>query len=207
MFHVARDGQTIGQFSESEFQEKVFSNEISPDDFFWCEGFADWKQVSEYHLQGRQVSSPPPVPAMPPRLPTAAAGATAPSTSQERVYFEGGGVRVTNSRFLPGDQTFALSAINSVKLLKSQADYRPAVLLVTATAVCIFVALVGQSLGWFLGAILFGIVTFFTFRRLKDSYAVVISVSSGEVKALVRQDEKFVVDVVNAINQAIIGRG
>jgi hypothetical protein len=32
MFHVARDGQPIGEFSESELRQKIFSNEILPED-------------------------------------------------------------------------------------------------------------------------------------------------------------------------------
>jgi hypothetical protein len=125
---------------------------------------------------------------------------------RDRLFFR---LSVTRSglSFLPGDQTFALSAINSVKLLKLPADYRPVVILGTATVVCIFVAIANQSVGWFLAALLFGFVTFLIYRGLRDSYAVVVSVSSGEVKALVRDDKKFIVDVVNAINEAIIGRG
>ena len=130
-----------------------------------------------------------------------------PQVSREHVYFERGGVRVTNSRFLPGDQTFALSAINSVKLVTVRADQKPVTFLVLLAVLLALAGMASQSMGWFLAALLCGLIAFLVYQGRKDSYAVVVSVSSGEVKALVRQDRKFIVDVVEAINQAIIGRG
>ena len=53
LFQVARDGEIIGQYSEPEFQRKIFSSEIQPDDFFWREGFPDWKPVSAYRAAAK----------------------------------------------------------------------------------------------------------------------------------------------------------
>jgi hypothetical protein len=83
----------------------------------------------------------------------------------------------------------------------------PVVAVVSIAVIFVCVAIAKKSVGWFFAALVFSFVAFLIYKGSKDSYAVVVSVSSGEVKALVRQDQNFVVDVVNAINQAIIGRG
>ena len=61
IFHVARAGQVIGEFSESAFQEKVFAGEIRPEDHYWTEGLADWRSVSQYRIAAKTVrmSQPP----------------------------------------------------------------------------------------------------------------------------------------------------
>ena len=41
IFHVSRDGDTIGEFSEDTFREKIFAGEILPEDFYWHDGLVD----------------------------------------------------------------------------------------------------------------------------------------------------------------------
>jgi hypothetical protein len=69
-FHACRlDGTIIGEFSEGEFREKVFSNELMPEDYYWHEGMSDWAPVSNYRASTKttkiEVSKPPPLPAIP----------------------------------------------------------------------------------------------------------------------------------------------
>jgi hypothetical protein len=52
--HVARDGQVIGEFSESEFREKIYRGEIYAEDFYWCEEMSDWAPVSHYRASGKE---------------------------------------------------------------------------------------------------------------------------------------------------------
>jgi hypothetical protein len=94
---------------------------ISSDAQVWTEGMESWQPINIIH-SGITSKEPPAMP-------------------REHVYFDRGSVRVTNSRFLPGDQTFALSAINSVKLLKIPADLKPFVIVVSAAVIRIFVAI------------------------------------------------------------------
>lgn len=68
VFHVARDGQEIGTFTESDLQAKIFTGEILPDDHYWREGFSDWKRVSDYRAPPKKSAVPPPLPAVPPPL-------------------------------------------------------------------------------------------------------------------------------------------
>ncbi len=67
IFHVARDGSEVGQFSEKEFRDKIFAGEIQPDNHYWTEGMDDWQLVSEYRSLPSRSGPPtlPPVPRVP----------------------------------------------------------------------------------------------------------------------------------------------
>lgn len=52
-FHVARNGEIIGEFNEQDFRDKVFRGEVRPDDYYWTEGMADWQSVAEYRSGAR----------------------------------------------------------------------------------------------------------------------------------------------------------
>jgi GYF domain 2 len=47
------DGTSLGEFDETVFREKIRSGELKADDYYWCEGMADWKPVSEYRAPGK----------------------------------------------------------------------------------------------------------------------------------------------------------
>lgn len=64
IFHVAREGEVIGEFSESTFQEKIFAGVIQPGDHYWTEGLPDWRLVSQYRILAKTVrmsAEPPPI--------------------------------------------------------------------------------------------------------------------------------------------------
>jgi hypothetical protein len=52
-FHVARNGDIIGEFSEEDFRDRVFRGEVRADDYYWTEGMADWQPVAEYRAGAR----------------------------------------------------------------------------------------------------------------------------------------------------------
>lgn len=45
-FHLARNGQQLGVFSEPEVQSGTASGRFSGDDLFWTEGMAEWQSLS-----------------------------------------------------------------------------------------------------------------------------------------------------------------
>jgi hypothetical protein len=54
IFHACRaDGASIGQFEGADFREKIHRGELQPDHYYWREGMADWKPISEYRPPGR----------------------------------------------------------------------------------------------------------------------------------------------------------
>jgi uncharacterized RDD family membrane protein YckC len=45
-YHLARDGQQLGIYSDTEVSSKVQSGELQGSDLCWTEGMADWQPVS-----------------------------------------------------------------------------------------------------------------------------------------------------------------
>ena len=61
--YVCRDGQDIGSWLEPEFRELILQGELLPTDYYYCQGMADWKLVSEYRLTAKTTVikiAPPP---------------------------------------------------------------------------------------------------------------------------------------------------
>ena len=64
IFFVCRiDGTQVGDFEEAEFREKVFSRQIKSDDYYWHEGMADWRPISDYRALAKtqRISFAPPI--------------------------------------------------------------------------------------------------------------------------------------------------
>ena len=47
-YHVARDGEILGEFSQEAFRSLCTSGQILPTDHYWSEGMTEWKTVDEY---------------------------------------------------------------------------------------------------------------------------------------------------------------
>jgi hypothetical protein len=63
-FFVNRiDGTRIGEFNEAEFRDKVFARKIAANDYYWHEGMADWRPISEYRALAKtqRISFAPPI--------------------------------------------------------------------------------------------------------------------------------------------------
>jgi hypothetical protein len=50
IFQVKRGGTILGQFTEAEFREKIFSNEIEPTDLYRSNDVSNWASVSNYRI-------------------------------------------------------------------------------------------------------------------------------------------------------------
>lgn len=48
IYHVARAGEILGEYSAEEFLKKRTSGEIAPTDHFWTEGMSDWEEVTAW---------------------------------------------------------------------------------------------------------------------------------------------------------------
>ena len=62
--HVcAADGQQIGEFGEEDFRENIFANRFPADAFYWHEGMADWRAITEYRALAKtqRISFAPPM--------------------------------------------------------------------------------------------------------------------------------------------------
>lgn len=138
---------------------------------------------------------------------------------EERIFFNEGGVSVSNARFVVNGQTYAMNAVTSVK----QAINQPAhmgPLFLGLLGLIVFALGFPQQAGSTaiaspsfnqISAMVFGaaIVAFSVFWGLqeKPDYIVVLSTSSGESQALKSTDRLYVQSVIGALNQSIVHRG
>jgi hypothetical protein len=117
---------------------------------------------------------------------------------EETVFLQEGGVLVTNSRFTHGTQTFAMANVTSVRPLRDG--------IIKAILAFAFGALFALAGG---GARIFGIlliVVGLLVFALRKSY-VLLHTAGGEQRALSSRNHKFIVRVVESVNNAIVHRG
>jgi len=122
---------------------------------------------------------------------------------EETEFFKDGDVRVTNSRFIVGSSTYAMTGVTSVKKT-SATPPRSGAILIIATGIVILLGMNGVERLWGVAAIALGIVAY---KRTKPKYSVYLNSASGESQALESEDVKYIDKVINALNQAIIHRG
>lgn len=120
--------------------------------------------------------------------------------SEEKTFFEYEDVKVTNTRFISGSQTYAMSNITSVKTaVKKPSWFFPSLLLFIGAMTLIT------------GAVLFGLVLAAIGAVLlviqKTTYSIMLATSAGETSALKTHQKDYLDKVVNALNDAIIHRG
>jgi Family of unknown function (DUF6232) len=117
---------------------------------------------------------------------------------EEQAFFTGGGVRVTNARFVVDANTYSVRNITSTAVWSQSQKWLGGV-------VCILIALgcIREATG---AAVVFGIFAagFFYFGR--PVHFVRLHTSGGEVKAVRSHDLNFVKQIVDALNDAIVSQ-
>lgn len=122
------------------------------------------------------------------------------SEMHEKIYYEGGEVKVTNARFIVSSQTYAMSGITSVKFFTEKPSKLGPMI---AFAIAI-VALLAQANIWVIGIpLVIGILLLFR----KATHHVVLSSASGETRALNSENKEFISNVIQSLNDAIVARG
>jgi hypothetical protein len=121
----------------------------------------------------------------------------------ETVYFDNGKVKVTNSRLIVQNQTYAMSGITSVNFVEKKPNrLLPLALLIGGLLIP------GVQHATEVGHyIFFGVPGALWLALQRSRYAIRIGSASGESQALDSKYKDFVNGVVNAINKAIIERG
>jgi proline racemase len=121
---------------------------------------------------------------------------------EEKSFFTQGGVSVTNARFIAHGQTYAMSGVTSVKQFRQDPSRKGPIIL----GVIGLLAMAGGGKAVFVALLLLaGAVAWWLSQ--KPEFSVLLSSASGEAKALTSRDGKFISDVVNALNDAIVHRG
>lgn len=133
----------------------------------------------------------------------------------EQTIFQQGEVLITTARFVVPGETYAMSGIVSVKTAiatreKDQKSSNPCSVLLGSVVMFMF-AIGTFSFGkWLVGTILLFVAVVsasVVFYKEPATHTVVLRTSSSEIKALESQDEQFIRNIVEALNEAIVKRG
>ncbi|MCB0261419.1 MAG: hypothetical protein KDH97_14865 [Calditrichaeota bacterium] len=120
----------------------------------------------------------------------------------EQTFLNEGGITVTNSRFIAGGQTYAMSGVTSVKATKNIPSKKGPIILIVLGLLGLMMPESAKLFGLLL---LGGGIAWLVLN--KPTFSVVLSSASGEAEAYTSKDENFIANVVNALNEAIIARG
>jgi hypothetical protein len=121
---------------------------------------------------------------------------------EDREFFNRMNVCVSLTRFVVMGQTYAMSGVTAVKT----AEIKPSRILP------IFLAIIGAIFLYIGGdAKIFGLgflaLSIWIWEKRKTEFFVLLSTSSGEVKALRSTDKVFISNVTEALNECIVARG
>jgi hypothetical protein len=129
-----------------------------------------------------------------------------PARPSEQTFLQGQDLLVTNTRFIRGNETFAVSGITSVSSY-TEVPSKMGPIVLTAIGALVFLGGLQSDAGLaFLGAVMMGLGILW-FRSIKNIYHVRLVTSSGERDALSSPDIAHVGKIVAAINEAIVYRG
>jgi len=117
----------------------------------------------------------------------------------EKQFFSYEDVKVTNARFVNGNQTYAMSNITSVKsFVQKPSRLGGIIVLVMGLAIVMNTPIVGLAIA--------GSAAVYLFQQ-KTKYHIMLATASGEVSALTTHQSDYLQKVVAALNEAIVYRG
>jgi hypothetical protein len=122
---------------------------------------------------------------------------------EEKVFFEKQGIIVTQSRFVYGAETYAVRNITSVKPKEIPPSNGWSIVLILVGL--LFLSAYPNPVYW-IGLVLI-LVNGLRIYSGKTTYVVQLSTSGGEVPAFKSHDKELVLDIITALNNAIIYRG
>ena len=122
---------------------------------------------------------------------------------EERTFFERGNVKVSNARFIVGNQTYAMSGVTSVKSHVTPPSRMGGIVGLVLGLLVLFGAEGGGKL---IGLAIAAAAAYYLYQQ-KTEHAVVLSSSSGEAQALSGTDADYINGVIAALNEALIHRG
>jgi len=124
--------------------------------------------------------------------------------SDEPLFVEGG-VTVTKTRFVTREETYAMSGITSVASRRDDPN-RVSPIMVIVLGIILIIGGLGES-GLMVAGVIIAALGVVWYRSLKTKFVIVLRTPGGEVKALESRNERWVENVLKALNDAIIARG
>lgn len=121
--------------------------------------------------------------------------------TSEKIFYQDESVKVTQSRFTVGNETYAMRNISSVTNYEIKKSRIKPILFTIGGIIYVFVE-VSSIYSWVLliSSIIWLVLT-------KNEFAVKISTNAGEPNTLKSENREYIQEVVDAINEAIIYRG
>jgi len=131
---------------------------------------------------------------------------------EEKIFFENGNIKITNARFIAGSQTYAMAAINSVKVTKTnitESKTIPGILIAIGIIWLLIIFGKANSFSSYVWPSLLLAVGVFWFFSIKENflYRVVLTTSSGEASAFESTNKNDILTIEKALNDVIIFRG
>ncbi len=127
---------------------------------------------------------------------------TLANSGAEKFILQEQDIKVSNLRFITGNQTYAMSGITSVKFEKIGLEIIGPIIFFLL-AVCFYI---GSGVVNLFVIIFLGFSVAMVFSQV-GRCSVTLGTSGGEIKSYVSRDGKFIKKIVNALNEAIILRG
>ncbi|WP_060825135.1 DUF6232 family protein [Sulfurospirillum cavolei] len=130
---------------------------------------------------------------------------------EEKVFFDNGHFKITNIRFINGNQTYLLNGITSIKassFIVTNSDFvRTLILFIFLISM---IGLILTKLATLINFLILGIVLaliakFFYKKRTK--YILILQTSSGESEALTTFNKEFFDIIKTNLDNAIVARG
>lgn len=119
---------------------------------------------------------------------------------QEVIFLSEDGIRVTNTRFVLPNQTFAMSGITSVQSDQETPSRTGPIIVMFIGLIC----LINESFG--VGMVFIGVAGLILYG-IKTNYHVLLHTASGEAKALSSTNKEWIEKVVHALHESIVHRG
>jgi hypothetical protein len=119
---------------------------------------------------------------------------------EERTFFEYEDVKVTNTRFITGGQTYAMTNITSVKPFEQKPSRLGGILVLLLGLIVFFNA------SFMVGLLITAAAAFYLYQQ-KTIFHILLATSAGETKALRTYQRDYLEKVITALNDAIVYRG
>ena len=137
--------------------------------------------------------------------PTAAAAA---APVREKKFFEDQRVLITNARCVMEGKTFAMNGITSVAAYTEIPSRKGPIILIILGVIGLFGSLSSRdAAAGVIGSVLAIGLGILWYKTIKDIYHVIIHSASGEARPIHDYNSQYIVDIVQALNEAIIHRG
>lgn len=133
--------------------------------------------------------------------------------SLEKTFYTSSSIKVTNTRFIVNQKTYAMASVSSVKV--GSADKTPsksnAVIVFFVGLALFFIGIGNLKSHWLMATIGVGLLVLGIkmYRAIKPvyEYKLILTTSSGETTALSSNEESDIRAVESALNDAIVFRG